>query len=92
MQIERTRRGKYVAAKAHVDALFGFYIHLFVFICVMSGLFGINYAIGSPWWVQWPLIGWGLGILGHAMCVFSSGHASLQRWKRRRIRNVMAKM
>ena len=48
----------------------GFFIHLIVFVAVMAGLIAIDYTDGGTWWVQWPLIGWGIGILGHAYRVF----------------------
>ena len=67
----RSDRERYLAAKAHVAALKGFYIHLIVFVAVILGLGLADYASGGSWWVQWPLIGWGIGILGHAFLVFS---------------------
>ena len=88
----RTKKEKYLAAKAHVSALIGFYIHLGVFVTVMLGLFGINSASNGPWWVQWPLIGWGLGVLGHACLVFSSRSTSMKDWQQRKIKEEMAKM
>ena len=88
----RTKKEKYLAAKAHVSALIGFYIHLGVFVTVMLGLFVINSASDGPWWVQWPLLGWGLGVLGHAYLVFSSRSPSMRDWQRRKIKEQMAKM
>ena len=92
MPVIRTEQEKYKAAKDHVTALIGFYIHLGVFITVMIALFGINYASNGPWWVQWPLIGWGLGVFGHASLVFSSRSTSMKDWQRRKIKEQMAKM
>ncbi len=83
---------KYLAAKAHVEAIKGFYIHLFVFAAVMTGLLGADYAGGGSWWVQWPLIGWGLGVLAHAYLVFSTKSISTKSWEERKIRETMAKM
>ena len=92
MPVIRTEQEKYKAAKDHVTALIGFYIHLGVFITVMIALFGINYASNGPWWAQWPLIGWGLGVLGHACIVFSSRSTSMKDWQQRKIKEQMAKM
>ncbi len=83
---------KYLAAKAHVKPIKGFYIHLVVFIAVMTGLVGADYATGGSWWVQWPLIGWGLGILAHAYVVFSPNTMSAKSWEDRNIKETMAKM
>lgn len=53
----------------HKRALRGFLIHAIVFGLTIAGLFVINLLTGGPWWVQWPLIGWGLGLAGHAYLV-----------------------
>ena len=88
----RTDQEKYLAAKAHVAALKGFYIHLTVFVAVMAGLFFIDLASGGSWWVQWPLIGWGLGLLGHAYLVFSPSREPTSTWEERKIKETLAKM
>jgi hypothetical protein len=66
MDVDRARR----EAIGHVEALKGFYIHAIVFACVMTGLVIINAATGGGWWVQWPLLGWGIGLAAHALAVF----------------------
>ncbi len=45
----------------------GFRIHFIVFAAVNALLFVVD-MLTSPgtYWFQWPLIGWGIGILGHA--------------------------
>ncbi len=78
-------------AKQHVAALKGFYIHLVVFVCVMSGLLVINLATGSDWWVQWPLLGWGIGVIGHAIGVFSPFRHVGKDWEQRKIKEHLAK-
>lgn len=87
-----TDREKYLAAKAHVAALKGFYIHFFVFATVMTVLIAADFNDGVSWWVQWPFIGWGLGILGHAYLVFSPRKTSRGGWEERKIKETMAKM
>jgi 2TM domain len=80
-------------AKKQVAAIKGFYIHFFVFVVVMAGLFLLNLALkywaGSPWWVQWPFFAWGVGIGAHALAVF--GHTSkwVADWEERKIRQLM---
>ena len=92
MEHARTDREKYLIAKAHVEAVKGFYIHLFVFGAVMAGLFAVDFARGDSWWVQWPFIGWGLGILGHAYLVFFPHTLSTSGWEERKIQETIAKM
>jgi hypothetical protein len=61
-QVERTE-----AARPRIR----FYIHLVAFVVVNALLVAIN-LVGSPehLWFQWPLLGWGLGILLHAGLLF----------------------
>ena len=87
------RDPKLERAKRQVAAIKGFYTHVFVFVVVMVGLFVLNLALkywaDSPWWVQWPLLGWGIGVGAHALAVF--GHASkrVANWEQRKIRQLM---
>jgi hypothetical protein len=71
--LQPSERDQYFAAQAHTRTLKGFQIHLTVYLAVIAGLFLINAMSGGHWWVQWPLIGWGVGILGHAYLVYRSG-------------------
>ena len=36
--------------------------HLWSYIIVNCGLFLINVVTPGPWWFQWPLLGWGIGL------------------------------
>ena len=78
-------------ARQHVAALKGFYIHVTVFLLVNCGLAGINFATGAPWWFQWPLLGWGIGLLGHAVIVFSPVRIFGREWEERKIKEHMDK-
>jgi hypothetical protein len=69
----QSERDQYLAAQAHTRSVKGFQIHLIVYLAVNAGLILINALSGGHWWVQWPLIGWGIGILGHAYLVYRSG-------------------
>ena len=48
----------------------GFRTHLTIYIAVNAGLALLN-LVSAPAhvWFQWPLIGWGIGLLGHAFLV-----------------------
>lgn len=64
----------------YIDKLFrdqGFLIHLIVYLAVNALLFVID-MLTSPgeYWFQWPLVGWGIGILGH-------GYLAYQKVRRR---------
>jgi 2TM domain len=92
MQEWHTDKEKYLAAKAHVAAVKGFYIHASVFCAVMAGLIAADVISGGSWWVQWPLIGWGVGLLIHAYLVFSPNAISTKNWEERKIKETMTKM
>ena len=72
-------------AKRQVENIKGFYIHLAVFVPVIALLFVINAATGPEWWAQWPFLGWGAGILGHAFAVFGGSPGIVARWEQQKI-------
>lgn len=78
MSEARSDRLQYLAEQAIRRARRGFYIHLFVYLAVITGLVVINYLTGGPWWVQWPLIGWGIGILFHGYTVLARTNRATQ--------------
>lgn len=83
------------AAKAmqQVEAMTGFYIHLVVFVLVMILLLVINLlATPEVWWVQWPLLGWGLGVALHALAVFGQVPRFIADWQLRKVKELKDKM
>ena len=72
-------------AKRQVGAIKGFYIHFAVFILVMAVLLAANASVGTRWWVQWPFLGWGIGVLGHAFAVFGQSPVAVSRWEAKKI-------
>ena len=71
----------YQRAKKRVAAKFRFYIHLGVYIAVNSLLIIINLSTSTQsFWFKWPLIGWGIGVLFHALGVFVfSGRSDIKQ-------------
>ena len=59
-------------ARKRVDMKMGFYVHLFVFVCVNLGLFLLNQYRGGQSWHMFPLFGWGLGLAIHGIVTFLS--------------------
>uniref|UniRef100_UPI003100DE5D 2TM domain-containing protein n=1 Tax=Neorhizobium sp. EC2-8 TaxID=3129230 RepID=UPI003100DE5D len=43
----------------------GLRIHAIVFVPVIIVLVIVNLLIGSPYWVHWVLLGWGIGLIAH---------------------------
>jgi len=79
-------------ARRQVAALKGFYVHLFVFAAVILGLVIINAATGGRWWVQWVFLGWGIGVLAHALFVFIGGSRFVADWEQRKTRELSDRM
>jgi hypothetical protein len=76
-------------ARRRLAALKGFYIHLLTFAAVLTGLTLINLATGGSWWVQWVLLGWGIGILAHAITVFGRSPQAIADWEERKLRQFL---
>ncbi len=53
-----------------IEAKRGFWIHLVVYITVNALLVGI-WATASDdfFWPIWPILGWGIGLVSHAIAV-----------------------
>ena len=79
-------------ARQQIEAIKGFYIHAAAFVLVNIILFVVNWQGGGGWWVQWPILGWGLGLLLHAALVFGSMPRFVGRWEERKTKELMAKM
>jgi hypothetical protein len=85
-------REKYERAQQQVAAMTGFYFHLTAFVLVMALLLFINATASSAWWVQWPFLGWGTFVLGHAVIVFGNVPGFISNWQRRKIKELADKM
>ena len=58
----------------------GFRIHLIVYAAVNLLLLAINlFTDRAHLWFYWPLIGWGLGLMGHALLVYRRGPKAVKR-------------
>jgi 2TM domain len=84
---------KTAKAARRVEVITGFYIHLLVFVIVIVALLLTNW-LASPelWWVQWPLLGWGIGVAAHALAVFGRLPTFVTRWQLRKIKELKERM
>ena len=48
----------------------GFYSHLWSYLIVNAALLLINYFAPGPWWFQWSVLGWGIGVAFHFKAIF----------------------
>jgi hypothetical protein len=69
-------------AEKVAKAKIGLYIHLLVYVLVNTGLIALNLGVSPERiWFVWPLLGWGLGVLLHALLVFAFPKgARLKEW------------
>lgn len=77
------------AARRRVAAIEGFYVHLAAYLGVMLILTALNASAGDSWWVQWVWLGWGIGVVAHAVGVFASKPQFLVNWERRKFRELV---
>jgi hypothetical protein len=84
---EQTR---YEDAKKRVGEIKDFYQHLVTYVVINAFLFVIN-RLTSPGynWFVWPLLGWGIGLVLHALTVF--GWFWGKSWEDRKIKEIMDK-
>ena len=62
----------FTRAKKAAGAKIGFYIHLTAYAVVNALLVAINLFTSPGYlWFKWPLLGWGVGVLVHAIVVFA---------------------
>ena len=64
--ISETQSAEEILAFNQVRKLKGFYIHLAQYVLVVALLAVIN-VLTTPnrWWVQWVIMGWGIGVFFH---------------------------
>jgi hypothetical protein len=48
----------------------GFYSHLWSYLIVNGALLLINKFTPGPWWFQWSVFGWGIGLAFHFKAIF----------------------
>jgi 2TM domain len=82
--------------RRRVRRLAEFYRHLAYYVVVCTALFIGNYFMlhaqpprANGWWAFFPIVGWGIGVVGHALTVFSPiGFFSLD-WEERKVRELV---
>ena len=68
------------AARKRVQARIGFVIHAAMYVVMNAGLFTIWLLTGHGYpWFMWPALGWGIGVLGHAIALAIGPGSNLER-------------
>jgi transcriptional regulator with XRE-family HTH domain len=70
----------------YVRDLKGFYTHALTYAIIITGLFLLN-AFISPgqWWAVFAALGWGIGLLVHALNVFEAFNFFGPDWEKNQI-------
>jgi len=50
----------------------GFYSHLWSYLIVNGALLLINNFTPGPWWFQWSVLGWGIGLAFHYLIILAT--------------------
>jgi 2TM domain len=58
---------------------------------VITLLFFIDFLTPGGWWFYWALLGWGIGILAHALSVFGITGLFGSDWEEKKIAELMNK-
>ena len=82
-------RHRVAAAQQRVAEIETFYIHLLSYVLVVALLTAINVQSGDEWWVQWVVLGWGIGVVSHALALFATKPRFIVAWERRKFRELV---
>jgi len=75
-----------VLALQHVRKLKGFYMHLAQYAVVMLVLLTVNLLTRPQHlWVVWPALGWGMGLVFHALRVFDQFSPFGPQWEKAQV-------
>ena len=82
---------RYLKAKEKVEKLKGFYAHLTIYLIFIPVFIFLNVFSGTFPWAIFPIVGWGIGVLGHAAETFSFNPFFGRNWEENKIREFMDK-
>jgi len=70
----------------YVRDIKGFYSHAIKYVVVIATLFVINFVTSPNYiWAWWVVLGWGIGILSHALSVFEVFSFFGPDWEKKKI-------
>jgi transcriptional regulator with XRE-family HTH domain len=69
-----------------VRKLKGFYVHLARYVAVVLLLTAINvFTSPNRWWVQWVILGWGVGVVLHGLSVSTRFSTMGAQWEKQQV-------
>jgi transcriptional regulator with XRE-family HTH domain len=84
--ISETQSAEEILAFNQVRKLKGFYIHLAQYVLVIAVLTVIN-VLTTPnrWWVQWVIMGWGVGVFFHWLQISERFGLFGSKWEKEQV-------
>jgi transcriptional regulator with XRE-family HTH domain len=84
--ISESQSAEEILAFNQVRKLKGFYIHLAQYVLVIALLSVIN-ALTTPnrWWVQWVIMGWGIGVFFHWLQISERFGLFGSKWEKEQV-------
>ena len=84
--ISESQSAEEILAFKQVRKLKGFYFHLAQYVLVVSLLTVIN-ALTMPkyWWVQWVIMGWGIGVFLHWLQISDRFNPLGSKWEKEQV-------
>ena len=84
--ISETQSAEEILAFNQVRKLKDFYIHLANYVLVIAVLTVVN-ALTTPnrWWVQWVIIGWGIGVFSHWLEISERFSLFGSKWEKEQV-------
>lgn len=90
MENSNSEYERYQKAQKQVKEIKGFYGHLTSYVIVLAILIYINLKYTPEYlWFIWTMLGWGIGLLFHAMRVFNWFTFLNKEWEERKIKQFM---
>ena len=69
-----------------------FYSHLSSYLIITAVLLLINIFTPGPWWFQWSVLGWGIGLAFHFKAIYFPGSRPFDRRMKKRHRSARFRM
>jgi transcriptional regulator with XRE-family HTH domain len=84
--ISESQSAEEILAFKQVRKLKDFYIHLANYVLVIAVLTVVN-ALTTPnrWWVQWVIIGWGIGVFSHWLQISERFGLLGSKWEKEQV-------
>ena len=89
MTTSSTNSERYARARQRVEEIRGFYVHLINYLIFVPVFIFIDFKTTSFPWAVFPIVGWGIGLLGHAAQAFNYNIFFGKDWEERKIKQLL---